>query len=130
MNITTIEELKKHIGEFLAFESHSGSKHRTYVWIQKLQRVGEKINSIPLGETEIYHLPCYSLFSAEVYPNLKPYSGIEIYPKLEPYSGICQNESIYDLYHTNAQCIIRTPTKEEMKKYMMMWRKIKILGRY
>ena len=117
MNITTIEELKKHIGEFLVFESKGvGFSH--YRWIQKLQRVGEKINSIPQGETEIYHLPCYSLFSAEIYPNLKPYSGIHL------------GESVYDLYHTNAQCIIRTPTKEEMKKYMMMWRKIIILGRY
>ena len=44
MNITTIKELKKHIGEYLAFESHSGSQagHRTYVWIQKLQKVSSK----------------------------------------------------------------------------------------
>lgn len=115
MNITTIKELKKHIGEYLVFESHNGSQagYRTYMWIQKLQKVGTKRDNIPLGESEIYHLPCYSLFSAEVYPHNKPY---------------CKN--IYELHHTNAQDVIRTPTKEEMKKYMMTWRKFKILGRY
>lgn len=118
MNITTIEELKKHIGEFLAFESHSPNGHLTYVWIQKLQKVGTKA-IISFGKSEIYHLPCYSLFSAEVYPNNEPYSGI--------YSD---SKNIYELYHTNAQDVIRTPTKEEMKKYMMMWRKYRILGHY
>lgn len=111
MNITTIKELKKHIGEYLAFESHNGNF--TYVWIQKLQIVGTKRDNIPIGESEIYHLPCYSLFSAEVYPHNKPYS-----------------KNIYELHLTNAQDVIRTPTKEEMKKYMMTWRKFKILGRY
>ena len=120
MNITTIKELKKHIGEYLAFESHSGSQagHRTYVWIQKLQKVGNKRDNIPLGESEIYHLPCYSLFSGQVYP----------YPK--PYSGTYGNKNIYELYHTNAQDVIRTPTRDEMNKYRMMWRKFRILGRY
>lgn len=118
MNITTIKELKKHIGEFLAFESHSGSKYRTYVWIQKLQKVGDKRDNIPIGESEIYHLPCSSLFSAEVYPDSKAYSGTY------------GHGGLYGMYHTNAQDVIRTPTKEEMKKYMMMWRKIKILGKY
>jgi len=118
MNITTIKELKKHIGEYLAFESHSGSQagHRTYVWIQKLQKVGNKRDNIPLGESEIYHLPCYSLFSGQVYP----------YPK--PYSGTYGNKNIYELYHTNAQDVIRTPTRDEMNKYRMMWRKFRILG--
>ena len=120
MNITTIKELKKHIGEYLAFESHSGSQagHRTYVWIQKLQKVGNKRDNIPLGESEIYHLPCYSLFSGQVYP----------YPK--PYSGTYGNKNIYELYHTNAQDVIRTPTRDEINKYRMMWRKFRILGRY
>lgn len=118
MNITTIEELKKHIGEFLAFESHSGSKHLTHVWIQKLQKVGTR-DIISFGESEIYHLPCYSLFSAEVYPNNEPYSVL-----------YTDSKDIYELYYTNAQDVIRTPTKEEMKKYMMMWRKYRILGRY
>lgn len=117
MNITTIKELKKHIGEFLAFESHSVSGHRTYVWIQKLQKMGNKIDNIPFGKSEIYHLPCYSLFSAEVYPRSKRYSGV--------YGP----GGLYDMYHTNAQDVIRTPTKEEMKKYMMMWRKFLILGK-
>ena len=120
MNITTIKELKKHIGEYLAFESHSGSQagHRTYVWIQKLQKVGNKRDNIPLGESEIYHLPCYSLFSGQVYP----------YPK--PYSGTYGNKNIYELYHTNAQDVIRTPTRDEMNKYRMMWRKFRLLGQY
>ena len=121
MNITTIKELKKHIGEFLAFESHSGSQAglRTYVWIQKLQKVGNKIDNIPIGKSEIYHLPCYSLFSAEVYPRSKRYSGV-----------YGEHKNPYKLYHTNAQDVIRTPTKDEMKKYMMTWRKFRILGRY
>ena len=120
MNITTIKELKKHIGEFLAFESHSGSQAglRTYVWIQKLQKVGNKIDNIPIGKSEIYHLPCYSLFSAEVYPRSKRYSGV-----------YGEHKNPYKLYHTNAQDVIRTPTKDEMKKYMMMWRKFLILGK-
>ena len=117
MNITTIKELKKHIGEYLAFESHNAG-YRTYTWIQKLQKVGTKRDNIPLGESEIYHLPCYSLFSAEVYPHNKPYSGIY------------GHKNIYELYHTNAQDVIRTPTRDEMNKYRMMWRKFKILGRY
>lgn len=119
MNITTIKELKKHIGEFLAFESHSPNGHLTYVWIQKLQKVGTKRDNIPMGKTEIYHLSCYSLFSAEVYPHNKLYSGL-----------YTESKNIYELYHTNAQDVIRTPTKKEMKKYMMTWRKFKILGRY
>ena len=120
MNITTIKELKKHIGEYLAFESHNGSEvgHRTYVWIQKLQKVGNKRDNIPLGESEIYHLPCYSLFSGQVYP----------YPK--PYSGTFGHKNIYELHLTNAQDVIRTPTRDEMNKYRMMWRKFRILGRY
>ncbi len=113
MNITSIRELKKHIGEFLAFESHNPNGHLAYVWIQKLQKVGTKRDNIPMGKTEIYHLSCYSLFSAEVYPHNRPYSGLHT-----------------TNYHTNAQDVIRTPTKEEMKKYMMTWRKFKILGRY
>lgn len=121
MNITTIKELKKHIGEFLAFEYHNQNGNLIYVWIQKLQKVGTKRDNIPMGESEIYHLSCYSLFSAEVYPNNKPYVGL--------YTDNKNSKSIYELYHTNAQDVIRTPTREEMKKYMMTWRKIKILGK-
>ena len=117
MNITTIEELQKHIGEFLAFEVNYG--HTSTVWIQKLQKIGDKHAEIPKGQTEIYHLPCYSILSAEVFPRVTAYSGKYGYTK-----------DVYALYHTNAQNIIRTPTKDEMKIYRDFWRKYKVLGHF
>ena len=117
MNITTIEELKKHIGEFLVFESRYDNI--TCSWIQKLQVVGDKAEWIPKGQTEIYQLPCYSILSAEIYPNVKAYSG-----------RCGDSKDVYALYHTNAQNVIRTPTKDEMKKYRDFWRKYKVLGHF
>jgi hypothetical protein len=118
MNITTIEELQKHIGEFLAFEVNYG--HTSTVWIQKLQKIGDKYAAeIPKGQTDIYHLHCYSILSAEIYPNVKAYSG-----------KYGDTKDVYALYHTNAQNVIRTPTKDEMKKYRDFWRKYKVLGHF
>lgn len=117
MNITTIEELQKHIGEFLVFESRFDN-FTNCSWIQKLQKVGDRAEFIPHGQTEIYHLPCYSILSAEIYPQVKPYSG--------KYG----NKDAYALYNTNAQNVIRTPTKDEMKKYRDFWRKYKLLGHF
>ena len=116
MNITTIEELQKHIGEFLAFEVNYG--HTSTVWIQKLQKIGDKNSEIPKGQTEIYHLNCCSILSAEVFP------------RVTAYSGKYGNKNVYSPYHTNAQNIIRTPTKDEMKKYRDFWRKYKVLGHF
>lgn len=116
MNITTIEELQKHIGEFLAFEVNYG--HTNTVWIQKLQKIGDEHIEIPKGQTEIYHLPCYSILSAEVFP------------RVTAYSGKYGSKNVYSPYHTNAQNIIRTPTKDEMKKYRDFWRKYKVLGHF
>jgi hypothetical protein len=118
MNITTIEELKKHIGEFLVFEIRFDNITNCS-WIQKLQVVGDKIEWIPHGQTEIYHLECWSILSAEIYPNVKAYSG-----------KYGDNKDAYAPYHTNAQNIIRTPTKDEMKKYRDFWRKYKVLGHF
>lgn len=115
MNITTIEELKKHIGEFLAFESHSGSKHLTHVWIQKLHSVTKTYCSTkqqPLGRlSEVDGLKTFGLYTAEVYPRCKVYTAFPEFP-----------------YSTNAQQIIRTPTKEEMKTFQNMWRRYRMLG--
>lgn len=119
MNITTIEELQKHIGEFLAFEVNYGHGHTSTVWIQKLQKIGDKNSEIPKGQTDIYHLNCYSILSAEIYPYVRAYSGR------------CGNsKDVYAPYPTNAQNIIRTPTKDEMKKYRDFWRKYKVLGHF
>ena len=117
MNITTIEELRKHIGEFLAFETNYG--HTSTVWIQKLQRIGDKYAAeIPKGQTDIYHLNCYSILSAEVFP------------RVTAYSGKYGSKNAYSPHHTNAQNIIRTPTKDEMKIYRDFWRKYRVLGHF
>lgn len=113
MEITTVEELKKHIGEFLAFDVKS--YHKPYTWIGKLLKVGESPHTP--NRTEIYCLPCYSSLVAEVYPTVRPYSGL---------CGPIKN--IFEPYHTNAQDIIRTPTKDELNKYKNYWRKRIILG--
>lgn len=117
MNITTIEELQKHIGEFLAFETNYG--HTSTVWIQKLQKIGDKYAAeIPKGQTDIYHLNCYSILSAEVFP------------RVTAYSGKYGSKNAYSPHHTNAQNIIRTPTKDEMKIYRDFWRKYRVLGHF
>ena len=115
MNITTIEELKKHIGEFLAFESHSPNGHLTYVWIQKLHTVTKTYCFSRQHKnariSEVDGLITCGLYTAEVYPRCKVYTAFPEFP-----------------YRTNAQSIIRTPTKEEMKTFQNMWRKYRILG--
>lgn len=115
--ITTIEELQKHIGEFLAFEVNYG--HTITVWIQKLQKIGDKNPEIPKGQTDIYHLECWSILSAEVFPRVIAYSG-----------RFGDSKDVYAPYHTNAQNIIRIPTKDEMKIYRDFWRKYKLLGHF
>ena len=42
MNITTIEELEKHIGEYLAFETNQYRVGTKVVWIEKLNRVSKE----------------------------------------------------------------------------------------
>ena len=78
MNITTIKELKKHIGEYLAFESHSGSQagHLAYVWIQKLQKVGTKRDNIPIINIKKGDIN----FNSRLYIFLKIFSGIFLSP--------------------------------------------------
>lgn len=115
MNITTIEELEKHIGEYLAFETTQYFRDQRIVWIQKLHSVTKTYCSTkqqPLGRiSEVDGLKTYGLYTAEVYPRIKVYTK----QPTEPYG-------------TNAQQIIRTPTKEEMKIFQNMWRRYRMLG--
>ena len=117
MNITTIEELEKHIGEFLAFETTQYLRGQRIVWIQKLHTVTKTYSSSKQHKnariSEVDGLITYGLYTAEVYPRCKVYTK---FPEI-PYS-------------TNAQSIIRTPTKEEMKTFQNLWRKYRILGHY
>ena len=118
MEITTIQELKKHVGEFLAFvyPCHYGEDT---VWIQKLCSVRdddrnyvEHKTRFPHLYTGVYQLPTFGLFTAQVSPTVKGYT---LTPKIP--------------YFTNAQYIIRTPTKQEMNLYRNFWRKYRILGK-
>ena len=114
MEIKTVKELKKHIGEFLVFEAKNAWK--PYIWMEKLKWVGEPRESTwRVENNEVDCLPCRGLFVLEIHPTVRPYSGL-------------YQKSIYDLYSTNAQNIIRTPTKEELKIYRDYWRKRVILG--
>lgn len=115
MNITTIEELEKHIGEYLAFETNQYLRGQRIVWIQKLHSVAKMYSSSKQHKnarmSEVDGLKTYGLYTAEVCPRIKVYTT---QPR-EPYS-------------TNAQQIIRTPTKEEMKIFQNMWRRFRMLG--
>lgn len=115
MNITTIEELEKHIGEYLAFETNQYRRGQRIVWIQKLHSVAKMYCSSKQHKnarmSEVDGLKTYGLYTAEVYPRIKVYTT---QPR-EPYG-------------TNAQQIIRTPTKEEMKTFQNMWRRFRMLG--
>jgi hypothetical protein len=112
MNITTIEELKKHIGKYLAFEINDYFKGRT-VWIQKLHTITEEYYTSKRHAriSEVDGLKTFGLYTAEIQPRRKTYTSQPQTP-----------------YATNAQEIIRTPTKEEMKIFQNMWRKYRILG--
>ena len=115
MNITTIEELEKHIGEYLAFETTQYFRDQRIVWIQKLHTVTKMYCSTKQHKnariSEVDGLKIYGLYTAEVYPRIKLYTT----QPTEPYG-------------TNAQQIIRTPTKEEMKTFQNMWRRYRMLG--
>ena len=115
MNITTIEELEKHIGEYLAFETNQYFRGQRIVWIQKLCSVTKMYCSSKQHKnariSEVDGLKIYGLYTAEVYPRIKVYTT----QPTEPYG-------------TNAQQIIRTPTKEEMKTFQNMWRRYRMLG--
>ena len=115
MNITTIKELEKHIGEYLAFETTQYFRNQRIVWIQKLHSVDKMYCSSKQHKnarmSEVDGLKTYGLYTAEVYPRIKVYTT---QPR-EPYG-------------TNAQQIIRTPTKEEMKTFQNMWRRFRMLG--
>lgn len=115
MEITTKKELQEYIGQFLAFETTQyGIKT---VWIKKLTSITNTYSDSVvgyhgkfIGQTEVDHLKTYGLFTAEVYPRERIYSHSK-----QPYS-------------TNAQQIIRIPTKEEMNKYRNVWRHYRIFG--
>ena len=113
MNITTVKELKKYIGEFLAFEYTS--ENERIVWIQKLHSIDDleyantRIKKI-CRNSEIDKLHTYGLYTTEVYPRQRIYTKFPEFP-----------------YSTNAQNIIRTPTYEEMKIFQNMWRRYRIL---
>lgn len=118
MEITTINELKKHVGEYLAFvyKNHFGTD---VVWIQKLYTVrDDDINYVenkrrfPLHYLGVNQLPTLGFFTAQVAPIVKEYTQTPKTP-----------------YYTNAQNIIRTPTKDEMNEYRKFWRKYRILGK-
>lgn len=113
--IKTIEELEKYIGKILVFQVHNN--WQPYTWMEKLKSIGEPRETIwKLDKTnEVDCLPCKGLFVVQIYPEVKPYSGL--------YGG-----NIYDQYQTNAQNIIRTPTKEELNIFRNYWRKRVILG--
>jgi hypothetical protein len=115
MEIKTIEELEKHIGEYLAFETTQYFRDHRIVWIQKLHSISKMYCSTKQLKgariSEVDGLKTYGLYTAEVYPRRKVYTT---QPK-EPYG-------------TNAQQIIRTPTKEEMKIFQDMWRRYRMLG--
>ena len=105
MEITTINELKKHVGEYLAFVCKT-NLGKDIVWIQKLYSVKDD-NAFYLEDklrcpslyTGLYQLPTFGLFTAQVSPTVKGYT---LTPKTP--------------YFTNAQNIIRTPTKQEIDK--------------
>ena len=115
MNITTIEELEKHIGEYLAFETNQYRVGTKVVWIEKLNRVSKEYCSTRQHKnariSEVDGLKTFGLYTAEVYPRCKVYTAFPEFP-----------------YSTNAQSIIRTPTKEEMKTFQNMWRRYRMLG--
>ena len=115
MNITTIEELEKHIGEYLAFETTQYFRNQRIVWIQKLHSVTKTYSSSKQHKnariSEVDGLITCGLYTSEVYPRCKVYTAFPEFP-----------------YSTNAQSIIRTPTKEEMKTFQNMWRKYRMLG--
>lgn len=114
-NITTIEELKKHIGEFLAFETIQSSVGLQIVWIQKLNSISKEYCSSRQHKnqriSEVDGLITYGLYTTQIYPTCKVYTKFPEFP-----------------YKTNAQSIIRIPTKEEMKTLQNLWRKYRILG--
>ena len=114
-NITTIEELKKHIGEFLAFETIQYRVGLKVVWIQKLNNISKEYCPSRQRKnariSEVDGLITYGLYTAQIYPICKVYTKLPEFP-----------------YKTNAQSIIRTPTKEEMKTFQNLWRKYRILG--
>lgn len=113
--IKTIEELEKNIGKILVFQVINN--WQPYTWMEKLKSIGEPRETIwKLNKTnEVDCLPCKGLFVVQIYPEVRPYSGL--------YGG-----NIYDQYQTNAQNIIRTPTKEELNIFRNYWRKRVILG--
>jgi hypothetical protein len=100
--IKTVKELKEHMGEFLAYE-YDEAYGKKGIWIQKLCKIG--------NGSKIAHLCTYGYYTAEISPRQRAYTKNPIEP-----------------YHTNAQGIIRTPTKEEMNTFRNLWRKYRILG--
>ena len=104
--IKTIEELEKNIGKILVFQVINN--WQPYTWMERLKSIGEPRETIwKLDKTnEVDCLPCKGLFVVQIYPEVRPYSGL---------CGPIKN--IFEPYHTNAQDIIRTPTKDELNKY-------------
>lgn len=121
MEITTIKDLNEYKGKYLAFESR-GYNFKC-VWIKKLTSVGFRYSStytpksIPnstklryVGVSEVDHLETFGIGTTEVFPKHAIYSA--------------SNKP----YRTNAQTIIRIPTKEEMKIYQKIWRHHRVFG--
>ena len=110
-NITTIEQLKQYLGQFLAFQCGNT------VWIQKLHSIYNRYVSYwnePSDRiSDVDHLNVKGLYTAQIYPSPRNYTT-------RPYSP----------YNTNAQEIIRTPTKEEMKIFQNIWRHYRVFGKF
>ena len=99
-SIKTIRELKPYIGKFIVSENIiSHSK-----WMQQLIGIDETL----LDDDSIEGVELWGNFVTEINPLLYCY-------------GIKNRMS-------NAQNIIREPTKEEYKKYVAFWTKCKFLG--
>lgn len=114
--INNYEELKLHIGEILLF-SYGNDKHK-HTWMKKVTNV-KLPDYFPPTEIEnakktVYHHFVYGTHNILLENEGKP--SCKLLGKL--------NEDRM----SNAQEIVRTPTKEEMKTYMNALRKYRVFG--
>lgn len=114
--INNYEELKSHIGEILLFSY--GSDKSKHTWMKKVTNV-KLPDYFPPSEIEnakktVYHHFVYGTHNILLEHEGKP--SCKLLGKL------------YEDRMSNAQEIVRTPTKEEMKIYMNALRKYRVFG--
>ncbi len=114
--INNYEELKSHIGEILLFSY--GSDKRKYTWMKKVTSV-ELPDYIPQTEMENVKKAVYHHFVYGTHNILLEHAGK---PSCKLLGKLNEDRM------SNAQEIVRTPTKEEMKIYMNALRKYRVFG--